>query len=171
MHIMLIDIYCVQHVEAFVKYVLEMINFEVVDTQEFILDNTIVDVKESEPIDIHFEASGYETSSAILNIGTVLYVIAMTPFFLGVMYLFSLICCCTNVRNCFKNRLKKTFFNGMIMFVDGILLLVATAAWINIYQVHRGVIKSTFSYRFSIAVLVITCVYSVAICLYLLCRF
>lgn len=145
---MLIDIFTIQHVEKFVKFVLEMMNFDVVDIQEYIIDNSEgeIEIEETEPINIHFDASGYQSGDAITNSGTVLIILAILPLFIGVMYLFSLCCCCARVRTCFRNRLKKTFFNGIIMFFEGIMLLVSTCAWINIFQVQNGVLKSTFSY-------------------------
>ena len=61
LHIMLIDIFCIQHVESFAKFVMKIVNFEIeiIDLQGYMVDNPIIEIKESEPINIHFEASGY----------------------------------------------------------------------------------------------------------------
>ena len=128
-------------------------------------------IEESDPVNIHFDASGYSTSNAILNMGPVFVILVISPIYIGILYLLSKCCCFAKVRDYFSRVLKKTLFNRMIMFVEGIMLLVATCAWINIYQVYSGAIKSTNSYYFSYAILAATCLYSFAICIYLLCVF
>ena len=133
MHVMLIDTFCTTHVESFIKSVMEIVNFEVIDIKDYMVD--FLKIEESDPINIHFDASGYETSNVFLNMGPVLVIIVISPIYIGILYLLSKCCCFTKVRNYLTRVLKKTLFNRMIMFVEGIMLLVSTCAWINIYQV------------------------------------
>ena len=65
--------------------------------------------------------------------GPVIVIILTLPIVIAVLYLFSKFCCCLKVMKWFSKQLDKTFFNKLIMFVDGILLLITTCAWINIY--------------------------------------
>ena len=110
-----------------------IVNFSPVDIQEYVAD--FLKIVESDPVNLHFDASGYSTSDAILNMGPIVVIIVISPVYIALLFLLSKCCCFDKVRNYISKVLKNTFFNRIIMFFEGILLLIATCAWINIYQV------------------------------------
>ena len=65
----------------------------------------------------------------------------------------------------------KIFFNGIIYFVEGILLIVCVCCSINIYQVYKGLAKKNASYYFSLGAIFAAGLYMVTLSVYLLCKF
>lgn len=87
LHVLLIQVNLATHVELFLLSLHRILYFEFLPSEWFTED--IVSAYESDPIDIHFEALGYETSNFIVNLGTVtilgISVLAIT----ALVYLFS----------------------------------------------------------------------------------
>ena len=101
-HIMLIQIFLVPHAELFLKKLKEMIAFEAIDLKK-LLQDILGDVEENEPMDIHFESMGYETSDAILNLGPILVIMVLTPNLLVILAITSCLCCCKRARTFSRN--------------------------------------------------------------------
>ena len=88
---------------------------------------------ENAPIDIHFEATGYEYSDSILVMGTIVIMFALAILIPLVLLLLSILCCCKKLRDYLKKQLSATVFGRIIVFMDGSLLVITTACWINLY--------------------------------------
>ena len=85
-HVFLIDVYSVAHAEFFIQKLFALTQFEFYDMQQYIID--YLHAEESDSLNIHFEAAGYETSSFQLNLGNAL-IICIAILFIGVLlYLF-----------------------------------------------------------------------------------
>lgn len=132
-HIMLIDLYSVAHCETFFGYLLLVTNMEIYDPSEHFVEN--LPVVENDALNMHFEETGYEYSDSILSMGSVLIIAVLLLVALPIMLLLSILCCWSKPRQFFKVQLQKTFLNRIITFIDSSLLVIATCACINIYQV------------------------------------
>ena len=64
---LLIKIYMVAHAELFLKELQRITAFEIYDPGEFTEETFSLEAGES--IDIHFEATGYESANVITNLG------------------------------------------------------------------------------------------------------
>ena len=53
-------------------------------------------IDEVDAINVHFEASGYESSDFILNNGTIFVLIIAYPVYIFLTFLLSKLCCCSN---------------------------------------------------------------------------
>ena len=112
---------------------------------------------------MHFEASGYESVDFILNVGPVFVVICFLPLTIFSIWFFMKILCCKKVKGCLSKQLRKTIFNRIISFVDSVMLLTATSAFINLSFNQQGY-EEDFktidkSYIFAIIFLVCTVIY------------
>ena len=64
----LIEVFAVAHAEFFTMKLLELTSFEIVDLTENFVDT--LKVEENDPLNVHFEAAGYETSCVVINSGS-----------------------------------------------------------------------------------------------------
>ena len=138
---LLIKIYMVAHAELFIKELQRITAFEIYDPGEFTEEAFSLEAGES--IDIHFEATGYESANVITNLGIPFYVILLFPLVVLCLFLLSRCKCCGSVSRFAKRHLDRTFFNGIIMFIDGSFLLISVCCLIHIYQVREGAYDST----------------------------
>ena len=63
------------------------------------------------------------------------------------------------------------FFNRIILFFEGIILIVLVCCSIDIYQVYTGVEKKNASYYFSICAISTAGLYMSTLIIYLYCNF
>ena len=171
MHTMLIKIFLVSHAELFRNFLMKTINFEIIEYSKFFME--YLPVVDSEAFDSHFEASGYESSDCVINMGNTFVNLVMVPCMIVLLVLIRFCItkrCCKKGRSLLDRQLSITFFNRIIIFIDGSMIVVCTSAWINIYQLNQGIIEQSFSYYFSISLLGLIIFYSVAMCAYLCCR-
>lgn len=129
------------------------------------------DAEVSDALDVHFQAVGYETSDAIINAGMISLVIIIAPILVLVGYLASRFCCWARCKTFFKTQLEKTFFNRVIMFIDGSFLIMGVCCTVNIYQVKLGVASKNTSYYFSISAIFAYTVYLLCLLSYLLYKY
>ena len=74
-HVFLMNIFIPATGESFTLKLLQSIKVELVDTKTITI--AILGVVENGPMNAHYEASGYENSDFVLNIGPLLYLIAL----------------------------------------------------------------------------------------------
>ena len=95
----------------------------------------------------------------------------IAPLLLAVIFLCGKCCCCAVVRRIANNQLRKTLFNRIIIFLEGIMIMATTCSWINIHRIYKGVLEPYFSFYFSCGVLSFFCIFSSALVSYLVCKF
>ena len=132
----------VAHAELFLKELQRITAFEIYDPGEFTEETFNLETT-GESIDAHFEATGYESANVITNLGFPFYVILLFPPVILCLLLLSRCKCCGSVSRFAQRRLDRTFFNGIMMFVDGSFLIIAVCCLIHIYQVQEGAYAST----------------------------
>ena len=91
MHVFLIDNYSLALLESFVHFLLEIFSYELYDPTEFILNS--FPLEETDPLNILFEAIGYQTSDIVFNTGPV-FVMATVSFALVMLVVFVSYLCC-----------------------------------------------------------------------------
>ena len=89
-------------------------------------------------MNIHFEATGYDSSDFQVNAGPTLLFIFLAPFYCLLTYVLSRLCKKQKCKNWAQAKINGTYFNGMISFMDAQMLMLSTAANINIYKVGQG---------------------------------
>ena len=97
MTMMLINIFCTAHAELYKNYLLEIVNFEVFDYSSILVEYLSIPVVESEAFNPHFEASGYESSDSIANMGPFFVILLIGPL---IVILLLLIRLCISFRYC-----------------------------------------------------------------------
>ena len=111
-HMILIDIFTTAQSEGVTLKLLEYLKVELGDLKPVLMD--LFDIEESKAINIHFEASGYETSDFILNTGPIFGVTLLAPVYVLVMLLLTKICCCDKVKIWARGKIDGTFFDGIL---------------------------------------------------------
>ena len=112
---------------------LELTSFEIVDLTENFVDT--LKVEENDPLNVHFEAAGYETSCVVINSGSAFLTIMTLPVIILFLFILSLLLKCERalcLKNSIRRKLDNFFFNGMILFLDAELLLLMTAGFLTI---------------------------------------
>ena len=94
----LIDIFCVAEAESMTLKLLEALKCELIDTKPILME--VFGVEENDAINVHYEASGYETSDFILNLGPVFFLILVAPIYAITVFLFSRYCCFDKIKLC-----------------------------------------------------------------------
>ena len=79
MSMMLIKIFCTAHVELFRNFLMKIVNFEIFDFSSIFIEYLSIPAVESKAFNPHFEASGYESSDSIANMGTVFTILLIGP--------------------------------------------------------------------------------------------
>lgn len=143
-HMVLIDLFCSASSESITSHLLQYLKVEFVDIKPQLID--LFKVEATDAIDMHFEASGYETSDFILNLGPASCVIILAPLYIFLLALVSKVCCCTRLTSFTKKRLDGVLFNGIIHFISAEVLLLMTSICINIKQVNKGAAEAKFSF-------------------------
>ena len=110
---------------------------------------SVFDFDETDPINIHFEACGYEASDFINNTSSSFFLMLIALIFVLLMFILSKVNCCQRIKNYAKNEIDATFFNGISLFMSAELLVFATSANLNIYQVSKGEIEANLSLYFA----------------------
>ena len=129
-------------------------------------------IEESEPMNFNFEAIGYDTSDAILNLGPIFGLMLIATSLIILCFILSkCFCCWTRAANFFRNQLAKTFFNRITLFVDGIFLVVTVCCSINIHQAYKGVGQKNISFYFSFSLMAAIFLYVLSLLIHLLCKF
>ena len=65
--------------------------------------------------------------------------------------------------------MQKTFFNRLIMFAEGVMIVVATCSAVNLYQVRNDIVGPNISSYLAYAFAAIFAAYTLSITIYL-CR-
>ena len=130
-HILLIQVQLVPHAEFFLEQLAKIISFKVFDLSGIL--KKIFDVEESLSVDIRFESLGYQTSDSILNLGPIFAGIVLAPVCIILALILSQFCCFFQAKNFFKKQTDNIFFNGIIHFVEGTMLIIVVCCTINIY--------------------------------------
>ena len=114
---------------------------EIFDTSS-VLEEDVLGALESDAMNVHFEASGYETSTFILNAGPAFILILLAPVYVLLMYLLGKCCCIQRIKTYALNKVDGLLFNGILQFLEAELILLATSASIEINQVSKGKVAS-----------------------------
>ena len=108
----------------FVKYLLQVVSYDPIDISDNISETCDLN-EDAEPFSINFEAMGLESFYQIVNAGTLNIILAMGPFFLLLIWFLPK---CTQkfpkAHTYFRNLKDRTFFNGILRFLDAIFLPV-----------------------------------------------
>ena len=83
---LLIQVFLVAHAESFLQELKNLIAFETFQFDGLL--KSIFNAEENEAVDIKFESVVYESSDAILNLGTLILVIVLSPLFMELVFLF-----------------------------------------------------------------------------------
>lgn len=93
---MLIDLFSFANMETFYKKLLLVTNIQVYDPSPIYM--FLLPLERSEPVNIHFEDTGYESSDFVLNSGSIGLTIATAPFFILLTYIVRRTCCCCSIK-------------------------------------------------------------------------
>ena len=143
LHIILFEAFCTKAgAEVFTKGIISIASFAVYDFGPFLTDR--FNIEEGEAPNIHFEAIGFASSDFILNTGSIFVSICVAPLYILLLLLiiYGFGFCSKVISKYAQKQLNATFFNGIIAFMDGVILVVATAACINIE--HRDKAHASF---------------------------
>ena len=127
----------------------------------------IFDVEENQAVDIRFQSLGYETSDAILNLGPIFAGIVLLPALIILILIFSRHCCYDQVKNFLQKQIENIYFNGIIQYVEGTMVIILVCCTINIYQVYKGEANQSLSYYFAICAISIIFLYMITLIWYL----
>ena len=94
---MLIKIYLTAHAEFFRNNLMEIVNFEILDYSSLLIEYLSIPVVESDALNPHFEAAGYESSDFISNIGPVFIILFVGPLITIILLLIRV---CLSCRCC-----------------------------------------------------------------------
>ena len=112
---------------------------------------------------------GYESANVIFNIGLPFFVMLFAPPVILLLFMVSRCKCCGPVSRFAQRLLDGIFFNGIITFVDGSLIVFTISCLVQIYQVREGGIPRRASYYFACTFVLCSIPYIVALTGYL-CR-
>ncbi len=168
-HLMLINMYRTAHAEKFNLKLLEIANFEFYDPTDYFIE--YLPINESDPINERFEATGYESSDFFVNAGMILVILSVAPALLLFAFILgAILCCCPKVALFLRKQIKKTFFNRIIFFAEGTMIVLATCSAINLYQHSKGEVDSKLSYYVALGFAAAFALYSISITSYLCCK-
>ena len=102
-----------------------------------------------------------------MNLGPVNLVILMAPFLLLVVFIMKKCCCIASIRNYASKEMKRTLINRVIVFLEGIMMVVCTSAWINLNQVQGDKADQNLSWYVAIIFIVFYIAYTIGIQIYL----
>ena len=92
---------------------------------------------ETHSLSVLFEIVGYETTFTILNLGSLVLVFALTPFItLALVFSRKVPWLCTSVRKKIEGYLKMQFWNGIILFVDSVYLVLVFVSMVGLYDLR-----------------------------------
>ena len=148
---------------------MKVLAFEFFDTKE--INKSLFKVEESEPLDIHFDAMGFETSDPILNLGPNFWFLLIWPGLIIIIFLLSKCRCCPRVANWFKKQHEHTFFNRITLFLEGSIMFLGVCFSINIHQAYKGVVNMNSSFYFAFIAMVAIILYLLILLCYMLCKF
>ena len=167
---MLIQVVLVAHAQSFLLEILKIIAFQFFETKEIYISS--LGIEASEPMNVNFEAIGYDTSDSILNLGPIFGLMLIASALIILVFFLSKCCFCwIRAKNFFKNQHAKTFFNRITLFLDGTVLVLAVCCSININQVYKGVGQKNLSFYFSFSLIAAIFVYILSMLAYLLRKF
>ena len=83
----------VPHTEIFVTQLMEITSFDLVDVSDYVTE--VFDLTESEPINVHLESCGYESSFFVVIVGGLIFTcIIVTPVFVVLLLIMIVIFRC-----------------------------------------------------------------------------
>lgn len=92
---------------------------------------------ETQSLSVLFEIVGYETTFTILNLGSLVLVFALMPFItLALVFTRKVPWLCTCVRKKIDGYLKMQFWNGIILFVDSVYLVLVFVSMVGLYDLR-----------------------------------
>ena len=92
---------------------------------------------ETQSLSVLFEIVGYETTFTILNLGSLVLVFALMPFInLALVFTRKVPWLCTCVRKKIDEYLKMQFWNGIILFVDSVYLVLVFVSMVGLYDLR-----------------------------------
>ena len=103
-----------------------------------------------------FSALGYESAFSFTNFGSLILVlfaqIVLIPVFICI---WKCSYCHNKLRNTAKKQVKGCFFNGILTFIDGTLLVLLIVGFINLNLNNKGDVEKDDSYYLALAALII----------------
>lgn len=92
---------------------------------------------ETQSVSVLFEIVGYETTFTILNLGSLVVVFALMPFItLALVFTRKVPWLCSSVRKKIDRYLKLQFWNGIILFVDSVYLVMVFVSMVGLYDLR-----------------------------------
>ena len=122
--------------EAFFGFLLEISNFDIFDPTEIYCQ--YLSLEEDDPLSSSFEATGYDYSNVILNLGmNAFLILIVTPGITLIYITLSNICCFKRLKDYYKKQKDRLIFNGIVTFLEAEILSISACCCINLYQIHR----------------------------------
>ena len=112
------------------------IEVEIIDLKP--LFTNLTGANDSEAVNIHFEATGYDSSDFQINAGPALLIIFLAPLYFLLTFTLSRCCQKQKCKLWAQQKVKETYFNTFISFMEAEMLFLSTAANINTYRVVQG---------------------------------
>ena len=113
---------------------------------------------------INFDTLGYESSLFAQNMGSLILIPVIFPFFiLGLVIVQKVPLSCPRIKKKAKEAHDRTFFNSILRFVEETYLIITLCSFINIRTVYTASIVVDFNYILSLASLCIVVGYPIAI--------
>lgn len=136
------------HTESFLQALLRIVSSRLFEVEE-IAENAFA-VTKAEPVDLHFEALGYETSSALINLSSIAFLLVVMVGLVTLIDLGGLLA----PKDRQKTQLEKASrSNGAILFIDLVFLIVTFCCVMSIYMEDQRVLEGETNHQVAIALL------------------
>ena len=124
-HLSLINVIVPANTQIFFEMLFTIVAFDPIDVEAQIEQVFSLKANIEDKIDQSFAQLGYESAYLVANMGSLLIFILL-EFLLQIIYAITwkAKCCPTRLRSCSHKRLGKFFFNGLLAFIDGTLLVL-----------------------------------------------
>ena len=98
-----------------------------------------INALEARSLSEQFEIVGYETTFTIFNLGSLFVMIVSMPFVTLILGFVRVVpCLCTFVRKKIDRYFKLQFWNGIILFVDSVYLVLVFVAMVGLYDLRMS---------------------------------
>ena len=102
--------------EGLIRRLQEILKVEIIDLKS--LYTYLFGANDSEAINIHFEATGYDSSDFQINAGPSLLIIFLLPFYFLLTFTLSRCCRRQKCKLWAQRKVKETYFNAFISFME-----------------------------------------------------
>lgn len=164
--------------DVFFSELFDMIAFDPIDVQDFLeamfsigedtqeISDALSDINEK------LEDLGYESAYFLTNIGSLILVVFLQLLLIPLsLAVWKLRFCKPSIKKRAKKQVKGCFFNGILTFIDGTLVVILIMGLINTKMVSQGNIEADSSYFFSVLFLIACAAEMILFPIFVLVRF